>query len=306
MSSALSTLFKLLLTFTTSFGIAFVTLSLSLEDLTGTTLNWGHLAEKLHRVQSAATELGIEKLGAVSHTIGSFAEPAVTRTLIFSASAEGNGSSPAERSAVLSEEGQGSAAPRAGILETQAARQSSGNLLLQGNIPNFIYYNQHDPRWKDHLYGERDPLDTYGCGPTVLAMLLANTSKQSMLPDAAADWASMSGHHAPGGGSYHSIVSDGAQSFGLDSSPFFSYDPDSVRAELEKGNIFVALMKKGTFSYGSGHFLLLLGTDEHGDIIIADSNSTQNTQKTWPLELLLRELKFGASSGGPLWLVRLS
>ena len=49
---------------------------------------------------------------------------------------------------------------------------------------------------------------------------------------------------------------------------------------------------------------MLAGLDENGKVLIADSNSVSNSQKSWDIETVLSQAKHSASSGGPLWLIQ--
>ncbi|MDO5096358.1 MAG: C39 family peptidase [Peptostreptococcaceae bacterium] len=288
MNSSLATFAKLFFTFVSSFSVAFAGISLSLAYQNQVSLDWSVFTDKANSVRQTVTH----------HAENTF------HNLLILTDMYADADSQAEKTLIYT-------AP-AKIVSADASEkdiksgQSSEGILLQGNIKNFIYYSQHDDRWSNYLYGNKDPMDKYGCGPTTLAMLLANLSKGDMTPVGGAQWASQNGYYATHSGSYHGIIADGANAFGLDSAAFSDYRESAIRKELEQGNVFGALMKPGIFSNGSGHFILILGLDEDGKVIIADSNSPENTKKTWELDTLLSELKYGASNGGPLWIIRLN
>ena len=63
------------------------------------------------------------------------------------------------------------------------------SLTLESSIGILTYYNQSDTRWAEYLYGGQDPLKKYGCGPTVLAMIVSSFTNQTLLPPEMADWA---------------------------------------------------------------------------------------------------------------------
>ena len=50
--------------------------------------------------------------------------------------------------------------------------------------------------------------------------------------------------------------------------------------------------------------IVYAGLDENGKVLIADSNSVSNSQKSWDIETVLSQAKHSASSGGPLWLIQ--
>lgn len=168
---------------------------------------------------------------------------------------------------------------------------------------SFQYMSQHDPRWKDISFGNGDSIDIHGCGPTSLAMLVSNLTSSVLTPEEAAFFAYDRNLYIPGSGSSHSIFLKSLPEFGIKTSSFNTYSKEAIKKELKKGNMFAALMKNGTFSASTGHYILLLGIDEKGDVIIADSNSIANSKKSWDLSLILNEAKYSAQSGGPFWLI---
>lgn len=169
---------------------------------------------------------------------------------------------------------------------------------------SFQYMSQHDPSWKDISFGNGDSIDIHGCGPTTLAMIVSNLTSETLTPDEAAFFAYERGLYIPGSGSSHSIFLDSLPKFGIKTSAFKNYSKDALTTELKKGNMFAVLMKNGVFSSSTGHFMLIIGVDERGNAIIADSNSVANSKKVWDLDLILNEAKYSAQSGGPFWLIK--
>ncbi len=62
-------------------------------------------------------------------------------------------------------------------------------LSMSSSIGTLTYYNQSDVRWADFLYGGRDPLHSYGCGPTALAMVVTSFTEHTLSPSDMAAWA---------------------------------------------------------------------------------------------------------------------
>ena len=199
------------------------------------------------------------------------------------------------------------------VLEAQKQKKLENQESINSNHSNiydfkiaksFQYMSQHDPRWKNTSFSSGDSIDVYGCGPTTFAMLVSNLTNETLTPDEAAFFAYDKKLYIPRTGSSHSIFVQGLPEFGIKASPFNDYNSSSLKNELKKGNMFVVLMRNGTFSSSTGHFILLLGIDKDGKGIIADSNSVVNSQKSWDLDLILNEAKYSAQSGGPFWLVK--
>lgn len=169
---------------------------------------------------------------------------------------------------------------------------------------NFLYMSQHDPRWKDMGFKEGDSLDIYGCGPTSVAMIVRAINGTDIDPYQVAQSMYEHGMYTPSAGSNHAIMTKGLAQYSIESTGFYDYSAQAMISELEKGNMFAVLTKKGLFSNSTGHFIVLVGLDENGNVLIADSNSLSNSKKSWDIKTILKELKYSAGSGGPVWLIR--
>jgi hypothetical protein len=172
--------------------------------------------------------------------------------------------------------------------------------LLTGGSVDLVYFNQGDEAWAEELFG-RDPIGSFGCGPTALAMIAATMADESATPASVALWASRAGYCAPGSGSYLSIVEGFAEHYGLDYAPLGALDADSLRERVSEG-IVVALMGPGHFT-GGGHFILLHGVTLDGGILVADPNSRDNSLTVWDAQTIVDELSRSRHDGAPLWLV---
>lgn len=84
------------------------------------------------------------------------------------------------------------------------------DLMLDSVCGPLTYYNQNDARWGGFLYGGKDSLATYGCGPTVMAMIVTSLTGNQVLPPDMAAWAAANKSWAPGQGSYHRLILDSA------------------------------------------------------------------------------------------------
>ena len=176
------------------------------------------------------------------------------------------------------------------------------DLMLDSACGPLTYYNQSDTRWGNFLYGGKDPLSTYGCGPTVMAMVVTSLTGNQVLPPDMAQWAAENKSWAPGQGSYHRLILDSALAHGLNATPIKDYTIQGLEEALKSGHLIVALMKKGHFTQ-NGHFIILTRFTENGMIAIADANDYANSQTEWDPSLILKELNYRASSGGPLWMI---
>lgn len=174
--------------------------------------------------------------------------------------------------------------------------------MLDTAIGPLLYYNQGDIRWKSYLYGGKDPISRYGCGPVCVAMIINSFSSTSVSPIEMADWAAQNGCYAPQSGSYHSLIPKSLSAFGLQVESVTERTAENAAALLRSGHILVALMGRGSLTQ-NGHFIIIAQLRDNGNVYIADPANYENCSKEWDLEQLMRELKRSYDSGGPLWAV---
>ena len=176
--------------------------------------------------------------------------------------------------------------------------QNGAELLTGGGIPIY-YYAQSDPQWKDKPYGG-DNVGAYGCGPAALAMAVRSVTDIPTDPAKMAQWCAEQGFHAPGSGSYHSIVRGVASGFGMQCESPAELTEESLLTRLSGGEIAVALMKQGHFTR-TGHFIVLRGVTLTGNVLVADPNSRERSLQEWDSRLILDELSGSRTDGAPLW-----
>lgn len=194
--------------------------------------------------------------------------------------------------------------PEAGADASEIPQGGRYDVMLDSVCGPLTYYNQGDSRWREYLYGGQDPMVTYGCGPTVMAMIVTSLTGNQVLPAHMADWAAGNQCWCPGGGSYHCLIPDSANAFGLTVSPLRNYTAEGIKEALDSGHLIVALMKKGHFTQ-QGHFIIITRMTEDGKLRIADSNNYENTKLDWEPSLILSELNRRSANGGPLWSIGL-
>ncbi|KXL54566.1 hypothetical protein CLNEO_06770 [Anaerotignum neopropionicum] len=179
-------------------------------------------------------------------------------------------------------------------------KKDTDEKLLESSTINLVYFDQNDPRWKTTIYGGDNIIGVFGCGPTTLAMLVSTLTDQAVTPDITAKWAYENGHFCNNSGSYHSIIPKGADNYGLTSKSLKSPSKETILQELSNGNLVVVLMNRGIFT-SQGHFILLRGVTEDGKVLVADSQSPENSEQAWDINTILNEAKYSASAGGPFW-----
>lgn len=185
---------------------------------------------------------------------------------------------------------------------TQNSAAQPVEVIFNSNTSTVTYFSQTDPRWEDSIYGNSNTIGVYGCGPTTVAMLATSLTDTLVYPTDVAKWAYDNGEFANNEGSYHSIIANGAANYGLTAQSLITPSKATLIEELNKGNLIVVLMDKGHFTSG-GHFIILRGVTENGEVLIADAKSLENSQKPWSFDIIISEAKYASSSGGPFWAI---
>ncbi len=163
-----------------------------------------------------------------------------------------------------------------------------------------VYYNQEDERWGKELYGTSDYIEETGCGPTVLAMAVSSLTDTTITPKEMADWSYENGYYCAGSGSYHTLIADALNNFGLENKT--TNDKEEVKEALKNGYPVISLMGKGHFTQ-SGHFILLCDIDSDNKVFVADTKHTENMKKRWSLDTITSEAKISPSTGGAYWII---
>lgn len=182
----------------------------------------------------------------------------------------------------------------------KAKEAETDETILHSDTIDLVYYSQSDARWKTEIYGGDNIIGVFGCGPTTLAMVVSSLTETEVTPETTAKWAFDNGHFCNNSGSYHSIIPKGAQNYGLVSKSLKSPTKETIVQELTSGKLVVVLMDRGLFT-SQGHFIILRGVTAKGQILIADSQSPENSNQPWDIQTILDEAKYSASSGGPFW-----
>ena len=148
---------------------------------------------------------------------------------------------------------------------------------------------QWDERWGYEQYGD-DFIALNGCGPTCLSMVYCGLSKDdSWNPFEVAKMADEVGYYVNGTGSSWELMESGAEKIGLTVHSVI-FDSAHVKGELEEGRPIICAMRPGDFTT-SGHFIVLAGIAEDGNVIVRDPNSIIRSEKTWQLEELMPQIK---------------
>lgn len=163
---------------------------------------------------------------------------------------------------------------------------------LVRDIPLFL---QTDPRWARVPYSyvgnpAHGTIGSSACGPTSAAMVITGLGGYDQKIDSNGDGiidpyeASMysleKGHRVYGQGTSWAYFSDIGKATGLKVSQKSPMQYEDVIYALQKGNPVVASMGPGAFTRG-GHFIVLVGINENGMVIVNDPNSTSRSNVAW-------------------------
>lgn len=171
----------------------------------------------------------------------------------------------------------------------------------RGNSQDVVYFSQYDSRWGGMMYGRTNTIGGAGCGPTSLAICVSTLTNRTVLPPEICAWSVKTGHRCEGSGSYHSLIPDGAAHYGVPCRGIGQSKTELTRA-LQEGKLVIAIMSRGHFT-GGGHFIVLRGITDNGQVLVADCASLPRSNRTWDLGIFLAECNKGAAAGGPFWVL---
>ena len=173
--------------------------------------------------------------------------------------------------------------------------------LGAGAETQVVYFNQADERWGSESYGYSGTIASQGCGPTALAMVVSTLSDRIVNPSEMSAWAYRNGYLAEGVGSYHSLIPEGGRHFGLTIEGASRSEGQKVAGALAEGKLVIAIMAKGHFT-NSGHFIVLRGITDNGQVLVADPASIRRSERSWDIQLIIDEASQRAGAGGPFWI----
>lgn len=158
--------------------------------------------------------------------------------------------------------------------------------VTEGGIPLFL---QWDKRWGYEKYGD-DFIAVTGCGPTCISMVYCGLTKNTdMNPYEVAKRAETEGFYVEGCGSSWNMMEVLPKELGIKVHKVI-FDKDHIKEELNNGRPIICVLGPGDFTT-TGHFIVLTGVDENGEIILNDPNSIINSKKSWDIGQLMKQIK---------------
>ncbi len=155
----------------------------------------------------------------------------------------------------------------------------------RGSAP---YLYQTDPEWANLPYAD-GTIETHGCGPTCLSMAYIQlTGKTDKDPSAMAAFSEQQGFIDSGVTSWL-LMSEGAGMLGL-SSRELPADANVIREQIREGHPIICSVAAGDFT-DTGHFIMLCGLDDQGNLIIRDPNSAERSKQPWSVHRVLSQCR---------------
>ncbi len=136
--------------------------------------------------------------------------------------------------------------------------------------------------------GQKKSVATSGCGAVCIAMAAAALVNSAETPGTLFQWAYDNGQYF-GDGLGHEAMSQLAAHCGM-RGEWLDNQAEGILDAIRSGRLVVAHMGPGTFTK-NGHYILLYGIDGDGLIRLNDPYSFERSQETYPIDLILREVK---------------
>ena len=153
----------------------------------------------------------------------------------------------------------------------------------RGNLPHLY---QIDRQWADEPYAG-GTVRKNGCGPTALSMVyVALTGRTDLDPAAMAAFSERNGFAVDGMTAW-SFMTDGAAQLGL-ASEELPASSDAVTDALTAGRPIICSVRPGDFT-STGHFIVLAGIDENGQLVVHDPNSAERSRQRWDVDRVLSQ-----------------
>lgn len=150
------------------------------------------------------------------------------------------------------------------------------------------YFSQNDPRWAGKAYNmgtDNATMGDAGCGPTAMAMAV-NTAKarQEVTPMQMANMAKMTGNR-DNTGTNSKFIGQAAAISGLSTSQMDNPSGYDISRGVASGNPVVLLGKGGSTYTNAGHYVVAVGHDSNGNILINDPRGKGYSKAVSPKQL---------------------
>ena len=174
-------------------------------------------------------------------------------------------------------------------------------------VNGFSYFSQKDKRWKNNQYLSKDgkyssSMSKSGCGPTAFAMVANQLKGNKVDPTTIAEDATNSGYRDETG-TNAKFISYEADKYGLDSSEMDNPTAEYIVSQMDKGRPMILNgvkshpFKRSAYTK-SGHYVVAVGRDKNGNILINDPRGKNKSVAISPTDLA-KETRIGWTFNSP-------
>jgi hypothetical protein len=163
---------------------------------------------------------------------------------------------------------------------------------IPATINGYAYSNQHDRRWARKPYnfsgGSGRTIESSGCGPTSLDIVLSNLAKYNTTPVSEAGWAKRNGYRI-NGGTAHGAFIERPRSVGLNSKRI-KLNVAAVKSITSRGGMVILNGEDNraeTPATSVGHIYVVYRVTKEGKFLVLDPNSVTKSMKAWSPNLIL-------------------
>ena len=169
-------------------------------------------------------------------------------------------------------------------------RGGRGNDTVNG----FSYYSQSDPRWKNNAYNvgnDNATMDTTGCGPTAFSMVASQMTGRNVDPTETANLAEMTGNRDNTGTNWN-FINQASNAYGINSQEAENPSAQYISDQLDQGKPMILSgasgggygrggfgVKTGSAYTPAGHYVVAVGKDNDGNVLINDPRGKQYSGK---------------------------
>ena len=159
-----------------------------------------------------------------------------------------------------------------------------------GQIMNVPAYNQGDyTQTVAVINGENKSVKTSGCGAVALACVAQYiTGSTKYDPQSLFEWANEHDFYN-GNGLSHTALREMAALYRLKAE--WTSDEKQVLNSFKRRHPVIAHVGHGTFSTGTGHYIVLVGLNEDGKVVIHDPGSRKRSGNAYDLDFIVNQTK---------------
>ena len=178
-------------------------------------------------------------------------------------------------------------------------------------VNGFSYFSQKDKKWSGNKYGSKDgkhssSFGKSGCGPTAFAMVANQLKGGKIDPTTIADDAIKSGYRDETGTNANFIDYE-SQKYGLDTTQQDTPSAEYIIGQMDKGRPMIlngiTSGSKDSAYTKSGHYVVAVGRDKNGNILINDPRGKSKSVPISP-EDLAKETRIGWTFESPGYTIK--